>query len=221
MSKRSFARGCQVFVLALLAGTSGGSLGAAEPPDSLPVALRRTPPVYPEAARRLALSGTTSVRLTITPTGRVARAGVAKSSGYPILDDAAVACTRGWTFAPAHRAGQAVEATVVVPLEFEIQPGTGQRNFFRGSDVFAPIPPYPERARRARDYGRLVIGVKWNADGTVASARVLGGGVRGGAGSWWDELLPFVRAHWRLKPTALKRYQPGVETVFPVELRLR
>ena len=46
---------------------------------------------------------------------------MAKSSGYGRLDESALAAVKKWKFQPAMRGGAAVEAWVLVPVEFTLK----------------------------------------------------------------------------------------------------
>ncbi|QHE13110.1 energy transducer TonB [Burkholderia glumae] len=69
-------------------------------------------PDYPPKARRLEQEGTVVVKLSIGVDGAVAKARVAQSSGYPLLDAAALAATQAGRCHPYTTAGiaRAVEA---------------------------------------------------------------------------------------------------------------
>jgi TonB family protein len=66
--------------------------------------------VYPYLSVQLREQGTTTLAFTITKEGTVRDITVAKSSGYPRLDDAAVACAAEWRYRPAARKGKYVDA---------------------------------------------------------------------------------------------------------------
>jgi TonB family protein len=57
-------------------------------------------PEYPREARRYELEGVTALRFRIGPDGRVLDAAVGKSSGWALLDDAAVRTLQACTFPP-------------------------------------------------------------------------------------------------------------------------
>jgi TonB family protein len=80
--------------------------------------LENRPPVYPEEAVRRGIEGKLVLRLTISASGTVSRVEVAESSGYRMLDDAAVAAVREWKFIPAQRGGQPVSWTARQPIRF-------------------------------------------------------------------------------------------------------
>jgi protein TonB len=53
--------------------------------------------------------------------GRVGEVEVEDSSGYELLDDAAVRAVRRWRFVPAETAGIPVTAQVKIPVEFNLE----------------------------------------------------------------------------------------------------
>ncbi|MGH7949958.1 MAG: energy transducer TonB [Candidatus Binataceae bacterium] len=78
-------------------------------------------PRYPDYARRHAQQGTVTLRVLVADDGSVRAAMVAESSGFETLDDAALVTVRDrWRFAPARRAGAAVESWVLVPIRFAL-----------------------------------------------------------------------------------------------------
>jgi protein TonB len=56
----------------------------------------------------------------VSPDGRPLRVSLAKSSGHPLLDQAAIDAVRGWTFEPALVSELAVTSEVVVPVRFSL-----------------------------------------------------------------------------------------------------
>ena len=60
----------------------------------------RKPIHYPDAARRAGIQGRARVQMTIDARGNVVDARLLASSGYAILDQAALASARGWRFEP-------------------------------------------------------------------------------------------------------------------------
>jgi protein TonB len=77
-------------------------------------------PEYPVASRRRHEEGEVRLTVTISPDGRPLRVLLAKSSGHPLLDQAATDAVRGWTFEPARASGAAVTSEVVVPVRFSL-----------------------------------------------------------------------------------------------------
>jgi protein TonB len=77
-------------------------------------------PVYPEAARRAGVQGTTLLRIHIEADGRVSDVTVERSAGHQGLDQAAAAAVRRWRFEPALNSAGAVSVWALVPVEFRI-----------------------------------------------------------------------------------------------------
>lgn len=75
-------------------------------------------PTYPPAAARLRETGTVALILHIAADGFVDHVDVVKSSGYPLLDQAAVARLRTWHFTPATRGGIPVSSIYKIAVTF-------------------------------------------------------------------------------------------------------
>lgn len=111
-------------------GSSGRSAVASRPPDASaggPIVRAARPrggyqvrPVYPDAARRAGIQGTTLLRIHIEVDGRVSDVTVARSAGHQSLDEAAAEAVRRWRFEPALNAAGPVSMWAVVPVEFRI-----------------------------------------------------------------------------------------------------
>lgn len=78
------------------------------------------PPRYPEQARRAGWQGTVLLELTVAPSGDVTNVRVLESSGYDVLDAAAVTAVRQWKGRPARRGGEPVSSTEVLPVRFKL-----------------------------------------------------------------------------------------------------
>ncbi len=88
-----------------------------------PAAYGRTPlPAYPAGARERGLEGVVTLNVEVLASGGVGEVHVAVSSGVPVLDDAAVAAVRRWTFAPAREGARPVDSLVEVPVRFTLSP---------------------------------------------------------------------------------------------------
>ena len=75
-------------------------------------------PVYPAMSRRNGDSGTTLVKIVIDTGGRIETADVARSSGFPRLDDAAVQAALQ-SHCHAHlENGQGIRSAALVPFRF-------------------------------------------------------------------------------------------------------
>lgn len=89
-------------------------------PPRVAAYLSNPAPAYPAAARDARQEGRVSLRVLVGADGRPQQTTVARSSGFPLLDEAAVAAVRGWRFAPAERAGISVDAWVLIPITFKL-----------------------------------------------------------------------------------------------------
>lgn len=87
-----------------------------------PGILSKVEPVYPQAARNAGQSGTVMLRIQILPNGRSGNITVTASSGYGLLDDAAVNAVRQWRFIPAkdRSSGKTVACYTTLPVTFQL-----------------------------------------------------------------------------------------------------
>ena len=76
-------------------------------------------PEYPGLATRRRWQGEVLLRALIDAQGDVARVAVESSSGYDILDQAALETVRHWKFHPAYDGQQEVPHEVCLPVRFE------------------------------------------------------------------------------------------------------
>ena len=81
---------------------------------------RNPSPDYPRRARQLGFEGTVLLDVAVNAGGGVDAVAVAASSGYAILDEAALNAVKKWRFTPARRGGMPVAARVQVPVRFAL-----------------------------------------------------------------------------------------------------
>jgi protein TonB len=96
----------------------------AQPTDSSASGLTNThtTPPYPPVARRLGQDGTVILSITVGTDGVVTAAQVAKSSGVPELDQAAVDWVKGhWRYKPAVQNGVAVPSNTQAAVKFDLR----------------------------------------------------------------------------------------------------
>ncbi|MHB1246564.1 MAG: energy transducer TonB [Sulfuriferula sp.] len=91
------------------------------PPRFSVAYLHNPPPPYPLMARRNGYQGTVVVRAEVSVGGDCLQAQVEKSSGYAVLDQAALEAVKQWRFLPARRGNQTVAAWVEVPVTFRLE----------------------------------------------------------------------------------------------------
>jgi len=78
--------------------------------------VQRVEPVYPEAARRLQMSGKVVVKATITKSGTVS--GIQWVSGNNLFRDSAITALKQWRYKPASLNGEPVESDLEIVLQF-------------------------------------------------------------------------------------------------------
>lgn len=80
----------------------------------------RAQPNYPARAKTLGQQGLVELLVEVDRKGLVKELALKKSSGYSMLDEAALTAVKSWEFIPASDGGHAVNSKVVVPVRFEI-----------------------------------------------------------------------------------------------------
>lgn len=88
---------------------------------ALPVYRRNTPPQYPLIARRRGYQGRVLLEVLVRRDGRAGSIRLARSSGYEVLDRAAIKGVRNWLFHPAKRGDELVEMWVEIPIRFQLK----------------------------------------------------------------------------------------------------
>lgn len=95
---------------------------APAPRVELPIAnadyLQNPVPPWPRLSQRLGERGLVQVRVLIGADGRAKKAEVAKSSGFPRLDQASVDAVLNWRYVPGKRGGVPEEMWFVVPIRW-------------------------------------------------------------------------------------------------------
>jgi periplasmic protein TonB len=99
---------------------------AVDPPTLIPArpirgSAANRDPAYPDAARRRGEQGRVMLRVDVSAGGAPISVTPLQSSGFPRLDDAAVAAVRQWRFEPAERNGKPVEGVADVPILFRLE----------------------------------------------------------------------------------------------------
>lgn len=157
-------RGAAAFVLVATAcgGSATPSNSTAAPAEEPPVALNAEPAVqYPPDLYDQRVEGDVVLRLFADSTGQLVPEStrVAESSGFPLLDSAAVKGVARLRYAPARRNGFPVATAFLQTLEFRHPRGVGAPRAatesrpqrpdssvrIRGTD---PTPPDTVKARR-------------------------------------------------------------------------
>jgi len=79
------------------------------------------PPHYPEVARRRGYEGKTLLKVKVLENGKAGKIEVEESSGFKMLDTAALESVRGWTFVPGTINGKRTEQWIRVPIRFVLK----------------------------------------------------------------------------------------------------
>ena len=82
--------------------------------------LNNPAPTYPAAAQRRGLQGRVMLKIHVLASGQPDDVKVAQSSGYDILDEAAIKAVTGWVFDPAKRGTKPIDGWVNVPINFKL-----------------------------------------------------------------------------------------------------
>jgi protein TonB len=82
--------------------------------------LNNPAPSYPQSAQRKGIQGKVMLNVVVKADGTPAKVQVYNSSGFSVLDEAALEAVRQWKFVPARRGGEFVQASVVVPVDFKM-----------------------------------------------------------------------------------------------------
>ncbi|MBN2568747.1 MAG: energy transducer TonB [Deltaproteobacteria bacterium] len=97
----------------------GGEIRNTSP--AMPRYSENPPPSYPSIARRRGYEGLVTLSVEILEDGTVGGLSIKKTSGYSILDDAAVKTVREWRFKPGYYGDNPISMWVEVPIRFEIR----------------------------------------------------------------------------------------------------
>lgn len=79
------------------------------------------PPKYPVLARRRGWQGTVKLSVLVLENGKVGDITIAKSSGYPLLDETALKAVARYRFVPGRQGDQPVTMRVEVPVHFRLK----------------------------------------------------------------------------------------------------
>jgi periplasmic protein TonB len=90
-------------------------------PDYKADYLNNPKPPYPMVARRMGYHGKVVLDVEVLSEGKAGDVKLHQSSGYDILDNAAMQTVKTWRFSPARRFGQAVTQRFLVPIKFSLE----------------------------------------------------------------------------------------------------
>lgn len=90
-------------------------------PDYRADYLNNPRPPYPLVARRMGYQGKVVLNVEVLAEGRAGEVKLQTSSGFEILDKAALQTVKTWKFSPARRFGQPITQWVLVPIKFSLE----------------------------------------------------------------------------------------------------
>ena len=89
--------------------------------EATPLYRRNPVPEYPLIARKRGYQGTVVLDVHVTREGQVRELSLSVSSGYSVLDQAALTSVKTWLFDPGTRGGDKVDMWVKVPVRFKLE----------------------------------------------------------------------------------------------------
>lgn len=87
----------------------------------LPKLVKYYEPEYPESAQKAGLEGKVIVKVEVDERGRVSKALIIRSSGYEILDSAALEAVKKFKFEPAVENGRPIKSSLMIPFAFSFK----------------------------------------------------------------------------------------------------
>ncbi|GBG57611.1 hypothetical protein SPFL3102_00912 [Sporomusaceae bacterium FL31] len=107
----------------LSSGSSTGPSNQRNTSFAPPRILSKVEPSYPTAARQAEQQGTAILSVQILENGRSGVITIIQSSGYDLLDNAAMAAVKQWRFAPAKdlTSGKSVSCYSTLPVSFSLK----------------------------------------------------------------------------------------------------
>jgi protein TonB len=75
---------------------------------------------YPDSSKRNNEAGRALVKVCVSSAGKLENAEVSTTSGFPLLDDAAIRYAKAMRFKPATSEGKPVEQCLNLPVKFEL-----------------------------------------------------------------------------------------------------
>ena len=78
-------------------------------------------PLYPRIAKQRGWEGEVLLKVHVDTQGRPIKVLIKTSSGYRVLDKAAVNAVKQWKFLPAHVGGVPIPSWVQIPVKFVLE----------------------------------------------------------------------------------------------------
>lgn len=102
-------------------GTIGGNGTARNKIRKKPVKIYDIKPIYPEEARHKGWEGHVRLEVPLDKYGKLGLIKIIQSSGYKIMDDAAVQAVKQWQYLPATENGNPIDWTLRISVPFKLE----------------------------------------------------------------------------------------------------
>ncbi|HLE88074.1 MAG TPA: energy transducer TonB [Candidatus Brocadiaceae bacterium] len=89
--------------------------------ESKPGYFQNRPPKYPQLARQMHQEGLVMLMVEVDRKGMPVKVEVEQSSGYQLLDQAALEAVRHWRFQPERIGDLPIESRVTIPIRFRLE----------------------------------------------------------------------------------------------------
>ncbi|TWU37971.1 transport protein TonB [Candidatus Brocadiaceae bacterium S225] len=83
--------------------------------------IKNPPPEYPRLARKLEYTGKVTLNVEVKADGRCGQIQLVTSSGYHMLDNAAMGAVKEWLFTPAKKWGKAITSFTEITVNFQLE----------------------------------------------------------------------------------------------------
>lgn len=164
-------------------------------------------PKFPSAALKKGSEGSVKLRVVLNSDGRVKESKVTKSSGDPVLDQAAQNAVLRWKMKPSAIKGldltKGRETIVEFKQEALLAAVYPDRKAYWASWektdnwMYAPFPSYPLDERRLHHTGKVILFGRIDGDGRVSSVKVLQSSGHGVLDQCAVDAVRLWRAHKR------------------------
>ena len=93
--------------------------------EAKPDYIQNPPPPYPELAKQMRQEGIVMLSVNVNKEGEPVDVEIIQSSGFRLLDQAALKAVQHWKFQPGRIGGLPIDSKVTVPVRFQLQINQG------------------------------------------------------------------------------------------------